>query len=189
MKYTTKLGLSEYIFQDITNSVNFPLDLIRIFRMFIQSRAEYILPLFRFCNYPGLSKVTLKLVKMRYNSLCDRYSVYLPIETKLGTRITFPHNFPLIINPAAIIGDGCIIHPCVLIGRDRGKIGAPTIGNNCFIGHGAKIIGNPNIGDWTFIAPGAIVTKDIPKCSIVGAGLNNILETGGGSSMLKCINN
>lgn len=93
--------------------------------------------------------------------------------------MVFPHGFPLVVNPDAKIGCNCIIHPCVLIGRDRGKNGAPTIGDNVFIGNGAKIIGNPTIGDFTFISPGAIVTKDVPNCSLVGAGVNNIINNEG----------
>ena len=103
----------------------------------------------------------------------------MPIDIKLGKNCTFPHFFPIVINPESIIGKNCIIHPCVLIGRDRGKVGAPQIGDNCFIGHGAKIIGNPKIGDWTFVSPGAIVTKNIPEGSLVGAGVNNIISDKG----------
>lgn len=103
----------------------------------------------------------------------------MPIDIKLGKNCIFPHNFPIVINPESNIGENCIIHPCVLIGRDRGKIGAPQIGNNCFIGHGAKIIGNPIIGDWTFISPGAIITKNIPEGSLVGAGVNKIMSQKG----------
>ena len=79
----------------------------------------------------------------------------------------------------SVIGENCIIHPCVLIGRDRGKVGAPVIGDNCFIGHGAKIVGNPCIGSWSFISPGAIVTKSVPYGSLVGSGVNNILSDKG----------
>lgn len=67
----------------------------------------------------------------------------------------------------------------MLIGRNRAKEGAPIIGDYCFIGHGVKIIGNPIIGDNCFISPAAIVTKDIPSGSLVGAGLNNIIGGNG----------
>ena len=48
----------------------------------------------------------------------------------------FPHYFPLVINPAAVIGRCCIIHPGVLIGTTRGEPGAPVIGDYCFLGDG-----------------------------------------------------
>lgn len=43
-----------------------------------------------------------------------------------------------------------------------GKYGAPNIGNNVFIGAGAKIIGPVTIGDNAKIGAGCIVVKDIP---------------------------
>lgn len=114
-----------------------------------------------------------------YVRYCTRLNVFLPIRTLIGNGIIFPHAFPLVVNPEAKIGKCCIIHPCVLIGRDRGKDGAPIIGDYVFIGHGTKIIGNPKVGDWTFISPGAVVTKDVPNGSLVGAGVNNIINNKG----------
>ena len=46
--------------------------------------------------------------------------------------------------------------------------GAPTIGNNCLIGAGAKIIGNVHIGDNVRIGANAIVVDDVPdNCTVV----------------------
>ena len=95
-----------------------------------------------------------------------------------GEGLAFPHNGPFVINPGAVIGKYCTIHPQVLIGGDRAK-GAPRIGDYVFIGNGAKVIGNAKIGNWVFISPGAIVTKDVPDGCLVGAGLNNILNNDG----------
>lgn len=125
-----------------------------------------------------------KILRIRYSYLCDSLNVTLYPETKIGRGLCFPHAYPIVINPSSTIGDNCIIHPCVLIGRDRGKKGAPVIGDNCFLGHGAKIIGNPRIGDWCFIAPGAIITKNIPSGSLVGSGLNMIMNSEGKKHVL-----
>lgn len=119
------------------------------------------------------------LLLKRYNKVCSIVNLTLSPKTKIGKGLVFPHGFPLVINSDAIIGENCIIHPCVLIGRNRMKAGAPIIGDNVFIGHGSKIIGNPKIGDWCFIAPSAIITKDIASGSVVGSGLNNILSNDG----------
>lgn len=48
-------------------------------------------------------------------------------------------------------------------------MGAPVIGDNCYIGAGAKIIGNIKIGNNCRIGAGAIVTEDIPDNSVVVA--------------------
>lgn len=92
--------------------------------------------------------------------------------------LIFPHNGPFVINAGAKIGRNCTIHPQVLIAGDRGK-GEPEIGDNVFIGNGAKLIGNCKIGNWCFIAPGAVVTKDMPEGSLVGTGVNNVLNSTG----------
>ena len=73
----------------------------------------------------------------------------------------------------------------MLVGTTRGKEGAPVIGDNCFLGDGCKIVGNCIIGDWCFIAPNAVVTKNIPPNSVVGSGVNQILNTTNGSKEVK----
>ena len=54
----------------------------------------------------------------------------------------------------------------VTIGEGRG--GAPQIGDNCYIGAGAKIIGNIKIGNNVRIGAGCVVATDIPdNCTVV----------------------
>ena len=67
----------------------------------------------------------------------------------------------------AKIGKNCTIYPGVTIGGKIGN-GCPTIGDNCFIGLGAKIIGKVNIGDNVIIAPNAVVVKNVASNSVVG---------------------
>lgn len=50
----------------------------------------------------------------------------------------------------------------------RGKRqGAPTIGNNVWIGSNAVIVGKVEVGSDILIAPGAFVNFDVPDHSIV----------------------
>lgn len=109
---------------------------------------------------------------------CGKYAVSITDNLVAGEGLCFPHNGPFVINGGAKIGRNCTIHPGVLIGGDRGK-GAPVIGDNVFIGNGAKIIGDVKIGDWCFIAPAAVITKDVPEGSLVGSGVNVILNNEG----------
>ena len=52
--------------------------------------------------------------------------------------------------------------------EDTKNFGFPKIGNNCYIGAGAKIIGNVRIGDNVRIGANAIVTFDVPSnCTVV----------------------
>lgn len=47
------------------------------------------------------------------------------------------------------------------------KKGAATIGNNVYIGPGAKIIGSVKIGDDVAIGANCVVTKDVPDHAVV----------------------
>jgi len=46
------------------------------------------------------------------------------------------------------------------------KKGTPIIGDNVYIGPGAKIIGNVNIGNDVAIGANAVVTKDLPPFAV-----------------------
>ena len=99
--------------------------------------------------------------------------------SKIGNRCFFPHLSGIIIAYFAEIGNDCVICQQVTIGIDRfrDKHKAPFIGNNCFIGAGAKIIGPIRIGDNVRIGANTVVTKDVPSnCTVVGA--NRIIQRG-----------
>lgn len=48
------------------------------------------------------------------------------------------------------------------------KIGSIEIGNNVFIGFGAKILYDVKVESNVIIAAGSIITKDVPDDSVVG---------------------
>ena len=68
-----------------------------------------------------------------------------------------------------IIGKNCNISHQVTLGASNcgQKKGVPTIGDNVFIGPGAKMFGNINIGNNVAIGANCVVTKDIPENGIV----------------------
>jgi serine O-acetyltransferase len=69
------------------------------------------------------------------------------------------HPIGVVINSAVRGGSNVFIESGVVIGDNRGS--SPVLGNNVFIGSGAKIIGNVKIGNFTFIGANAVVLKDI----------------------------
>ena len=88
----------------------------------------------------------------------------------VGSGLTIWHWGPIIINPAARIGENCTLYPGVLIGHKGEGQPAPKIGNNVFIGSGAKIIGGITIGNNVTIGPNTVIVKDVPdNATIVGA--------------------
>ena len=79
-----------------------------------------------------------------------------------------PHGlYGIIVTHNAVIGSNCTTYHQVTIGQGNG--GAPTIGDNVYIGAGAKIIGNVKIGNNVKIGANAVVLKNIEdNCTVVG---------------------
>ena len=68
------------------------------------------------------------------------------------------------------IGKNCTILPGLVIGNKHleGDNSWVTIGDDCYIGLGAKIFGEVHIGNNVTIGANAVVTKDIPDNVVVG---------------------
>lgn len=85
---------------------------------------------------------------------------------------TFPHGFfGIFVSEGAKIGKNCVIFHQVTIGSNTipgspGQ-GCPTIGDNVYIGCGAKIIGNVKIGNNVRIGANCVVTRDVPDNATV----------------------
>ena len=77
-----------------------------------------------------------------------------------------PHGINgIVIAQGARIGKNCRISHQVTIGRSMG--GCPTIGDNVYIGPGAKIFGNIKIGNNVRIGANCPVFFDVPDNSTV----------------------
>lgn len=84
-----------------------------------------------------------------------------------ATTPALPHGIRgIFVSHRAIIGKNAVIFHHVTIGE--GRDGAPRIGDDCYIGAGAKIVGNVKIGNNVRIGAGCIVATDIPdNCTVV----------------------
>lgn len=91
---------------------------------------------------------------------------------------TFPHGlYGVIVSHRAVVGKKCVIMHQVTIGE--GKNGAPAIGDNVFIGAGAKLIGGIRIGNNVRIGAGCVVTDDVPdNATVVMQKARIIVERG-----------
>lgn len=93
----------------------------------------------------------------------------------------FPHGLHgVFISTKSVIGKNCVIFHQVTIGSntlpDSKGNGAPIIGDNCFIGAGAKIIGNVKIGNNVRIGANCIVVKDVPDNAVVVMQSARVIE-------------
>jgi serine O-acetyltransferase len=109
----------------------------------------------------------LRIRRFVYSNYLESLGSYIGAAAEFASEPRFPHKpVGIFIAPEAIIGANATIYQQVTIGlnddpESRG-FGTPTIGDDVFIGAGAKIIGNVAIGSGARIGAGAIVVTDIP---------------------------
>jgi serine O-acetyltransferase len=96
--------------------------------------------------------------------------ISLDCNAKIGSGIYIGHFGQIFIHSDVEIGENLSLGQGVTIGTlGLGRRGAPKIGNNIYIGVGAKILGEIKIGDNVRIGANAVVIQDIPNgCTVVG---------------------
>ena len=107
-----------------------------------------------------------------YYSCLSGYGSWIGIESKIENVPVFPHGmYGIFVSDGAEIGKNAVIFQQVTIGSntlaDSRKQGSPVIGDNVYIGSGAKIIGNIRIGNNVRIGANCIVVEDIEDNSVV----------------------
>ncbi len=113
-----------------------------------------------------------RLVRIVFNS---------DIHCRLPTHIYMPHPYGIVMHSQAAIGERVTIMQQVAIGdKDQGESVAPVIGNDVYIGAGARVLGDVRIGDGVTIGANAVVTQDIPA-GVTVVGANRIVDAPGGT--------
>ena len=106
-------------------------------------------------------------LKFHYWSVKCGFSIPLNV---FGPGLSIAHYGTIVVNSNAKIGRNCRIQENVNIGASGGT-DAPIIGDNVFIGTGAKIIGNIVIANDIVIGAGAVVVKSFEEAHITVAGV------------------
>jgi len=121
-------------------------------------------------SHSVLSQLYRHYIAYKRNKLGTKLSFTVP-ENTCGPGLRLAHKGTVVINDRAKIGADCTIHVCVSIATSAGDQGsAPKIGDNCYIGPGAKLFGPITIGPDTAIGANAVVKDSFPhgKCTIGG---------------------
>jgi len=108
--------------------------------------------------------------KHRYNVLSMKLGFSIPYD-KCAKGLALPHYGSIVMNGSATVGENCKILDCVNIGATNGSSKAPRIGNNVFIGSGARIIGDIDIADNVAIGANAVVVKSITEAGTTWGGV------------------
>lgn len=87
--------------------------------------------------------------------------------TEFGPGLVLIHSQGVVINGAVTGGRNLRIEHQVTIGAEKGK--SPRLGDDIFIGCGAKIVGPVVIGDGARVGANAVVVHDVaPQSTVVG---------------------
>jgi serine O-acetyltransferase len=83
-----------------------------------------------------------------------------------GPGLSLAHYGSVVVNGRAHVGRNARVHSCVNIGEADGKV--PRIGDNVYLGPGAKLFGDISVGDGAVIGANAVVNRDVPPRVMVG---------------------
>jgi serine O-acetyltransferase len=97
------------------------------------------------------------------------FGIYICSGLKVGRGFAI-HNFSGIFLPATTVGDNFIVFHGVTVGHLRGEGGRPPrIGNNVFLGAGAKVLGDLTLGNYVVVGANSLVIDDVPDyCTVIG---------------------
>ena len=128
---------------------------------------------FRTCGYavdkPILRYSVYVFGRIMLSHLKYKLGISLHPPCKIGSGLYIGHFGMINISVHCVIGKNINISQGVTIAqRNRGKYkGYPTIGDNVYIGPGARIIGAVKIGNNVAIGTNCVVTKNVPDNSVV----------------------
>jgi serine O-acetyltransferase len=94
------------------------------------------------------------------------------------------HNFSNVNVDAERVGENFTVNQGVSVGSDfrwqSRHGGRPVIGNNVFLGAGAKVLGAVTVGNNVMVAANALVERSVPdNCSVVGVPARIIARDSG----------
>jgi len=126
------------------------------------------------------SAILSKLANFTYELYQYENNSAISSQANFSSEPCFPHGMKSIfVSGGAKIGLNCTIFQQVTIGSvtlpDSKGRGAPTLGDNVYIGAGAKIIGAVKIGNNVRIGANTVVYKDVPdNCVVTSSEQKNI---------------
>lgn len=102
-----------------------------------------------------------------------KYAIHIGINT-CDAGLNIAHVGPIVIHERCRIGKNLRIHVGVNIGANGGE--PPKLGDNIYIGPGAKVFGDITIAEGCKIGANAVVNKSCldEKCTLVGVPVHTI---------------
>lgn len=122
------------------------------------------------CHKSKMDRLLLKIFSLLHHYYGIKLGFEIPCNVfEEGLKIN--HRGPIIVNPKAKIGKFCDIHSGVNIGQNIAPDDVPVLGNNVWIGPGAKIFGKIFIADNIAIGANSVVNRSFAEQNITIAGI------------------
>lgn len=142
-----------------------------IYHYFISPGYRYTYWL-RLCTYlysRKISRFAFPIAWLVYHRLQLKYGIGISFKQTIGPGLFIGHHGGIFTNERSVIGKNCNLSHEVTIGLSlRGeKRGVPVIGDNVYIGPGAKIFGKVKIGNNAAVGANCVVTGDVPENAVV----------------------
>jgi serine O-acetyltransferase len=113
-----------------------------------------------------MGRVTALWTYYRFMTYSERLGYTVPLNT-FGPGLSIAHKGTVIVNENVRAGRNCRLHPDCTIGDRGGR--SPVLGDEVWVGAGARILGNLSIGDGAAVGANAVVLSDVaPKTTVVG---------------------
>lgn len=138
------------------------------------------------CRKSCIDKIVYQYLRKKLHDKQLKLGFFIHPNT-CGAGLALVHPGTVIINQTAKIGENCRIYNCVIIGiKPNDKI-APAIGNNVYIGPGAKIFGEITIADDIAIGANSVVNKSFyePNITIAGNPARKVSDKGSSGMLVR----
>jgi serine O-acetyltransferase len=107
----------------------------------------------------------LEMLFNKLNAVCNQCVIGRGAE--FGPGFVLVHCNGVVINGQVRGGSGVIVEHQVTIGAERRQV--PVLGDDVFLGAGAKVVGAVHVGDGARIGANAVVVHDVPaRATAVG---------------------
>lgn len=155
--------------------------------MRVTNRVVYFQRLLRFAEYyerrrDPLGRLWFQVLRLRVRLIGERLGFEIPRHV-FGPGLSIAHHGTVTVNGDAVVGSNCRIDTQTTIGDVRGS--APVLGDNVYVGSGARVLGGVSVGDDVAIGANAVVVEDVPPGVTVGGVPARVISRRGSHGVLQ----
>lgn len=189
MTFSSYKQFKEFVIADATrylgaSAINGGGKILKINKLYVSSIGFRYTYWMRLCCYLRTRRLLFPLYvlgRLRLTHISHKSGIQIDPATQIDKGFYIGHFGTIVINAKSVLGKNINISPGVNIGQaNRGKHkGTAIIGDNVYIGPGAKIVGAVHIGNSVCIGANAVVTHDVPDNACVAGVPAQVISMNG----------